>query len=588
LKYGEIELIEYQPPQTAKQWAAGIMPKKRRVWEVTCAPNISLQLKRMFPVLNAQQGKLRVSDTPEMCRNLSWFMLRYPMKVTPAEQLYDSAAKFKDREERIGKLTRGDSAPSVNAAMIKPLRGYQELAGDVAEMRGSLLLCDHTGVGKTASAIGLMVRAGKLPAVVVTPTHLPKQWKAAIAEFAGDDLLVHIVTKGTPYDLTKWRGVGRGREPVGWKGRMPDIILISYSKLAGWAETLGEYVRTVVFDEVQALRHQDSLKWEGARYLASCCTHRLACSATPFFNYGGEFFNVAEVIAPGEMGTRDEFYANWCSGGGDKIKIDDPVAFHAYLKETGLMLRRTRKDVGRELPPCSKIPFLVECDADVFEEAASAAKMLARRIVSDEAETYRGERMNAGGMFDMIMRQATGLSKAPQVAEFVKMLLESEKNVVLYGWHRNVYKIWLEALKEFNPVMYTGSESPAEKDYSKQKFMSGQSRVMIISLRSGEGIDGLQFVTRTVVIGELDWSPGVIKQDIERVDRDGQADPVMAYYMLSDHEDSCDPFMMNALGIKTQQIEGVVDGTKDFIEELQSDGGHIRKMAEAYLKRGNK
>jgi SNF2 family DNA or RNA helicase len=144
----------------------------------------------------------------------------------------------------------------------------------------------------------------------------------------------------------------------------------------------------------------------------------------------------------------------------------------------------------------------------------------------------------------------------------------------------------MEALKEFNPVMYTGSESSAEKDYSKQKFMSGQSRVMIISLRSGEGIDGLQFVTRTVVIGELDWSPGVIKQDIERVDRDGQADPVMAYYMLSDHEDSCDPYMMNALGVKIQQIEGVVDGTKDFIEELQSGGGHIRKMAEAYLKRG--
>jgi hypothetical protein len=31
-------------------------------------------------------------------------------------------------------------------------------------------------------------------------------------------------------------------------------------------------------------------------------------------------------------------------------------------------------------------------------------------IGSDEAETYRGERMNAGGKFDMIMRQATGTS----------------------------------------------------------------------------------------------------------------------------------------------------------------------------------
>jgi len=59
----------------------------------------------------------------------------------------------------------------------------------------------------------------------------------------------------------------------------------------------------------------------------------------------------------------------------------------------------------------------------------------------------------------------------------------------------------------------------------------------------------------------------------------------MAYYMLSDHEDSADPYMMNALGIKTQQIEGVRDGVANFIEEMQSDGGYIRKMAEAYLRR---
>ena len=48
----------------------------------------------------------------------------------------------------------------------------------------------------------------------------------------------------------------------------------------------------------------------------------------------------------------------------------------------------------------------------------------------------------------------------------------------MYGWHREVYGIWLEKLKEFNPVMFTGSESPIQKELNKQKFLKGESKVM--------------------------------------------------------------------------------------------------------------
>ncbi len=70
-----------------------------------------------------------------------------------------------------------------------------------------------------------------------------------------------------------------------------------------------------------------------------------------------------------------------------------------------------------------------------------------------------------------MMRQATGIAKAPYVAEFVRMLVESGESVMLYGWHRDVYNIWLERLAEFNPVMYTGTEGPAAKERSKQAFL---------------------------------------------------------------------------------------------------------------------
>ena len=72
-----------------------------------------------------------------------------------------------------------------------------------------------------------------------------------------------------------------------------------------------------------------------------------------------------------------------------------------------------------------------------------------------------------------------------------------------------------------------------EKDEAFQEFVHGKSRLMIISLRSGEGLNGLQDVASTLVFGELDWSPGVHEQCEARLDRPGQTTPVAAFYMTS-------------------------------------------------------
>lgn len=71
---------------------------------------------------------------------------------------------------------------------------------------------------------------------------------------------------------------------------------------------------------------------------------------------------------------------------------------------------------------------------------------------------------------------------------------------------------------------------------------------MIMSLRAGQGIDGLQKVCRTVVLGELDLSPAVHTQFCGRIFRDGQLDPVMAYFLLADY--GADPVIADVLGIK--------------------------------------
>jgi len=195
--------------------------------------------------------------------------------------------------------------------------------------------------------------------------------------------------------------------------------------------------------------------------------------------------------------------------------------------------------------------------------------------------------MQAAQEMSNILRQATGIAKAPHVADFVKILIENGEKVLLYGWHRAVYEIWLDQLKEYKPVMLTGSESPTAKQQSKEKFINGESQVLIMSLRAGAGIDGLQYCgCKTVVFGELDWAPGVHEQAIGRINRDGQPDPVCSYFLVA--ESGADPVMVDVLGIKKGQIEGVRNLDTPLFEKIQQDPNHIKKLAAAYLSQVGK
>src|SRR5690606_20605039 len=145
-----------------------------------------------------------------------------------------------------------------------------------------------------------------------------------------------------------------------------------------------------------------------------------------------------------------------------KARFEDPEAFGAYLRDNRLMIRRTRREVGRELPRLTRVTQHVECDESAIRRIEGSAGELARILLA-ESESRRGERMQAAAEFDAILRQTTGIAKAPFVAAFVRMLLESGEPVVLFGWHRAVYEIWREKLSEFNPAFYTGTESAVAK-----------------------------------------------------------------------------------------------------------------------------
>ena len=551
-------------------------------WFIDAEPHIVLKLKRVFPkVSRKHHGTIRMTDTVEVCRDLEWFIERYPLSPrdqASVERLGREATKHREAQSLVADLLAGVQPPrAFNLAV--PAREYQRIAADMCLASGGLLLADDVGIGKTCTAICVLTDPEARPALVVTLTHLPRQWEGEIRKFA-PGLTTHVLKKGTPYDL---RIARRGqRQKLLDLAPLPDVIVTNYHKLSGWAETLAPIVKTVIFDEGQELRHSDSAKSTAARHIAAACKYRLALTATPIYNYGDEIFNVIDAVRPGALGSQPEFVEEWCVGDGNKWKIQDPAAFGTYARAAGLMLRRTRADVGRELPNLQKIPHHIECDLEKLEEVESAATALAKVILSQNP-TARGEKFRAAEELSGLVRQATGIAKAPYVAEFVRILVANGEKVVLFGWHREVYTLWLDRLKDLDPVMFTGSESPKQKQEALDRFSFGKSRVLLMSLRAGAGVDGLQGVARTCVFGELDWSPGVHEQCIGRIHRDGQEQPVVAYFLVADS--GSDPIVADVLGVKTAQSHGIRDPEAPLVEQLQVDGDHIRKLAEVYLEK---
>lgn len=576
---------------------------RARRWKIQCEPQVTVRLKRVFAkIATGSQGTHELSDTDENARELEWFMQRFPLEVkSGADHLARRAVEHRERSSLIAEIMQGRrELPPFELAV--PAREYQKQAAALLLASGGLLLADDVGIGKTATAIATFCEPKTLPALVVTLTHLPTQWAAEIRKFA-PNLRTHVLKGTKPYDLarppcvrhkmvadaasaggSRCERCGISRDDIyhGRKG-VPDVIISNYHKLTGWAESLAGVVRSIVFDEVHELRIPLSNKYTAASHIAAACQYRLGLSATPILNYGSELHSVISILRPDAIGTREEFVREWCTDSyrNGRESVKDPKALGMQLREIGVMLRRTRSEVGRELPPITKAVQHVDYDTTALDEVSKSCAELARFLLRG-VETERGDKLRAAGEMDLRLRQATGLAKAPFVAEFVRMLIESGERVVLYGWHRAVYEVWLEKLADCKPVMFTGSESPAAKEESRKAFVEGDSKVLIMSLRAGAGLDGLQHVCRTVVFGELDWSSGVHEQAEGRVARDGQKDPVVAYYLIADG--GSDPIVVDVLGVKRQQLEGVRDPNAELVEKLETDPDRIKKLAAAWLE----
>jgi len=528
-------------------------------------PHVVIQLKALFRhIPKASPAPFVFPDSLDNAMNLEWFTQRYPMRISEDDlaRLQNGRFAFDNMQAEMNRILQPEYQ-SPGYAGLRPnfeIRNYQAQAIEVLRRSHGLALCDEVGLGKTYATAGACLMDDALPAIIVCSTHLQKQWAQVMAKFT-----------------TLWPYCIRGTQPY----TLPraDVYIFRYSQIVGWADQF-ELIKPklVAFDEVQDLRSgigtesQRVQKGLAALRLARLAKYKLGLSATPIYNYGSEIFNIMMFLNEQVLGPREDFMREWCTG----RHINDGEALGAYLRDQFCFLRRTKKDVGQEMPPVNRIVKTIDYD----EAAVRAIDELARKLATQATTGSFTERGQAVRELDMRVRQQTGVAKAKSVAAFVRILVEGGTPVLLTGWHREVYDIWTKELEDLKPAMYTGSESAARKNSEALRFLEGDTDILIMSLRSGAGLDGLQQRCSTVVFGELDWSPGVHHQVIGRLDREGQKDPVTALFLVV--EDGSDPPMMDILGLKASEAAQILDPTLG-VQAAHTDESHLRSLVERYL-----
>ncbi|MDD6142898.1 MAG: DEAD/DEAH box helicase [bacterium] len=545
--------------------------KRRKCWVVKGDPTVTELCKRLFPgTETSKRGEARFTAHRRIVGDLNWLMLRYPLTVRQSDMerwenaLADAREYVIRREEARFMPVRVTPNPTTFAGKLTTFQ-EEGLGFLLRTDRG--LLADEMGLGKTVQALAMLSETGAYPALIVAPPHLMRNWQNEIERFVrrpdGTPLQVHVIKGLKPYQLPQ-----------------ADIYLMHYLLLRGWKEALPQAeILTVIFDEIQELRHAGTEKYSAASLVADAASRVIGLSGTPIYNRGAEIWNVVNILDYHFLGDYESFTREWCYGYGNQI-VAKPELLGEKLREEGMMIRRTKQDVLKDLPPKRRLVMAIDADDAVYRRLMQPVHRTIWQLKNDreanasqralwEMEIERGE------------RQATGIAKAPYVAQFVRALLDADEKVLLFAHHHEVMDIYKKELHAYSPAFITGRETPAMKDRSVERFMTGKTNLCCISLRAAAGLN-LQRAS-CVVFGELDWSPAVHSQAEDRAHRMGQTDSILCYYLVS--SEGSDQDMQDALGLKVSQFVGLMGDTPQSQTEVLAGVQEARRYVEQLVNR---
>ena len=410
-------------------------------------------------------------------------------------------------------------------AWLQFLREY-ELGG---------ILADDMGLGKTVQTLAhilLEKEAGRLtaPALVVAPTSLMANWQAEAARFAPGlrVLLLHGAERARRFDE-----IGQH-----------DLVLTTYALLPRDEALLrARRFHLLILDEAQYIKNAAKAAQTAALLPAR---HRLCLTGTPLENHLGELWSQFHFLMPGLLGDEKSFNTEFRT----PIEKHGDASRNAFLvrRVKPFLLRRTKEEVAKELPPKTEIVREVElagAQRDLYETVrlamdekvreAIASKGLARsQIVILDALLKLRQVCCDPRLVKLAGHDTRGApsAKLDELMEMLAELLDEGRKILVFSQFTSMLAL-IEAELQQRAIAYallTGDT----KDRAGQvaAFQQGEVPLFLISLKAG-GVGLNLTAADTVIHYDPWWNPAVENQATDRAHRIGQDKPVFVYKLIA-------------------------------------------------------
>ena len=453
------------------------------------------------------------------------------------------------------------------------LQGYRWLSRLAAWGIGCVL-ADDMGLGKTVQTLALLVaRASAGPSLIIAPTSLGFNWQRECERFAPG--LRPVLYRESERDSVV-EGVGAG-----------DVVICSYGLALRDVERLQRREwHTLVLDEAQNVKNSNSKTAVAVRQLRA--DWRVALTGTPMENHLGELWSIFHVVAPGVLGSWEQF----------RQRFAQPIEREGSSERRGalarviapFLLRRAKRDVLLELPERTEVNLLVELSAaerERYEQARRSAMATLDQLSEGAGEGSGNDVGRVGGA------GAAGLGNEQRLQVLALLLrlrqLACHVKLVDGGWSQGSSKLQLlrEKLLELKErghralvfsqftshlelirrecedagvtYQYLDGSTPAgRRQELVESFQGGVGDVFLISLKAGG--TGLNLTAADYVI-HMDpwWNPAVEDQATDRAHRMGQERPVVVYRLIS--RETVEEQILSLHEEKRDLVDGVLSGT---------------------------
>ncbi|PHN06341.1 DEAD/DEAH box helicase [Flavilitoribacter nigricans] len=402
-----------------------------------------------------------------------------------------------------------------------------------------------------------------LNALIILPASLIFNWMKEIDKFAPG---LSVYNHTGPKRHTDVRLLSRF-----------DVIITTYQTALRDIELLERMeFEYVVLDESQQIKNRESKVFQAVNKLNA--GHKISLSGTPIENSLADLWSQMQFINPNLLGSFRFFKKEFITP--IEKQQDDLKKDRLRTMVQPYLLRRTKEEVARDLPPLITKIFYSDMEAEqkkIYEKEKSAARnYLLENFLPNDPQYRIMVLQSLTKLRQMANHPALVLEDYGKESGKFKDVLEHWSVIRRAGHKALFFSSFVKYLELFRTQFQsekqqfswlTGSLKPEERQREIQKFESDPDiESFLISIKSGG--TGLNLTAADYVfILDPWWNPTVEQQAIARAHRIGQDKQVIAVKFIT--RDSIEEKILALQDKKAQLAEDIIgnSGKMDFSRE---------------------